>query len=176
MFLAFLSAEAQEAGKNREDDVLWRNKDVGFVIDIGDDIPVFGVETINGEFIDNDMFANQVVIFQFLASWCPYGKEQMVALSTAIQRRYPESVSVICVSEDDEEGRVLFEEMAKESGLNFSFVVDDRERLFKSFASSHATLPRVVIFGKRGKVIGLFDEHNRRMIRIMKRIVRYQMK
>lgn len=153
------------------DDVLRRDMNAGFVVDLEDDIPAFEVETLDGDVIDTDVFAGQVLLIQFVASWCPYSADQMQSLEH-IRKRYEKDVSVLVISVDDRKDQDVFKE--KISGIDYPFyyAFDPDERVFKMFSQSHSTLPRVVIVNKRGKIVGLFDEHSRRMVRIIRRITR----
>lgn len=153
------------------EDVLWRDMNAGFVVDINDDIPAFEVETLDGDMIDTDVFAGQVLIIQFVASWCPYSGDQMKALEN-IRKKYEKDVSVLVVSVDDRKGQEAFREKISGVDYPFYYAFDPEERVFKMFAQSHSTLPRVVIVNKKGKIVGLFDEHSRWMVRIIKRITR----
>lgn len=153
------------------DDVLWRDMNAGFVVDIEEDIPAFEVEALDGDVLDTDVFAGQVLLIQFVASWCPYSGDQMAALEK-IRKRYEKHVNVLVVSVDDRKDQEAFREKISGVDYPFYYAFDPDERVFKLFAQSHSTLPRVIIVNKKGKIVGLFDEHSRRMVRIIRRITK----
>lgn len=165
-FITFVSAQ-----ESHYDDVLWRDFNAGFTVDIFEDAPTFEFQTIDGELLDTDIFVGQVLILQFVASWCPYSEDQMKSINDIVSRR-PDDVKVLTVSEDDSKGQPDFVSIVNKYNYPFYFAIDSDERIFKLFAQSHSTLPRVIIVNKQGKIIGLFDEHTRKTKRIMKRIVR----
>lgn len=172
LFMLFIvrGAVAQEV-ETHYDDVLWRDFNAGFVVDIYDDIPSFEVQTLDEDQIDTDIFSGQVLIIEFVASWCPYSSDQMKSIND-LKKRWPNDVSVLTISVDDPKDQQAFIERINKDNYSFYYALDPEERIFKLFAQSHSTLPRVVIINKKGKIIGLFDEHTRKTKRIMKRIVR----
>ncbi|MDO4462660.1 MAG: TlpA disulfide reductase family protein [Bacteroidia bacterium] len=171
LFSILFLANCTFAQTSRYDDVLWRDFNAGFVVDIFQDCPTFEFKTIDGEELDTDIFSGQVLILQFVASWCPYSEDQMKSIND-IASKWTNKVNVLSVSEDDEKGQAVFLDQISKTGFPFYFTIDNNERIFKLFAQSHSTLPRVIIVNRGGKIIGLFDEHTRRTKRIMKRIVR----
>lgn len=159
------------AQETHYEDVLWRDFNAGFVVDIYDDTPIFDFQTIDGDQLDTDAFYGQVLILQFVASWCPYSEDQMKSLND-ICSKWPNDVMVLTVSVDDENGQQAFLNIVNKYNYPFFFTLDPNERIFKLFAQSHSTLPRVIVADRKGKIVGLFDEHTRKTKRIMKRIVR----
>lgn len=171
LFSIFLFVNLTFAQETHYDDVLWRDFNAGFVVDIYDDTPIFDFKTIDDDQLDTDIFYGHVVILQFVASWCPYSEDQMKSIYN-ICSKWPDDVLVLTVSVDDENGQQAFIDLINKYNYPFYFTLDPTERIFKLFAQSHSTLPRVVVANRKGKIVGMFDEHTRKTKRIMKRIVR----
>lgn len=171
VILLFESGVAAQERETHYEDVLWRDFNAGFVVDIYDELPTFEFETIEDEQLDTDIFSGQVAMIQFVASWCPYGADQMKSIND-IRQKWSKDISVLVVSVDDPKDQQDFIDNISKAKYPFYYTLDPQERIFKLFAQSHSTLPRVVVINKKGKIIGLFDEHTRKTKRIMKRIVR----
>ncbi|MCQ2203779.1 MAG: TlpA family protein disulfide reductase [Bacteroidales bacterium] len=146
-----------------------RDENGQWTVSIGDDLPSFEYITLTGDTLDSDFLRGQVCIIEFVASWCPFGKGQMKAMEDLIWRKYvvkkkrgySNDLTILGFTEDFPQDTAQFRNLIKEKGISYPFAFDTDERVFTQFVTSKASVTRLIIVDRDGKIIALEDEFYR---------------
>lgn len=156
-----------------------RDDDGHFILNIGDEMPSFEYVTLDGDTLDSDFLRGQVCIIEFIASWCPFGKGQMKAVEDLIWRKYKgktSDLSILGFTEDFPQDTAQFRNLIHEKGISYPFCFDTDERIFKLFVTPKASVTRLIIIDRDGRVVSLEDEFYRdtfkRTRKTIKRLLR----
>ncbi len=109
----------------------------------------------NGQIHKLSDYKGKVVVVMFWATWCPYCKNQMPALSM-LKRLYSSAnnLAVLAVSIDDG-GEALVQNYFKTYNLtNLESYIDIQSNLLHSFGFS--AVPTVVLISPEGKMLGSY--------------------
>lgn len=137
-----------------------------YIINIGDNLPSFNYITLEGDTLDSDFLLGQPAIIQFVASWCPFSKMQLKAVQDLIWKKYNEKgLTVIAFTEDYPTDTASFRKLAEEKGITYQLSFDTDERIFKLFATSMASVTRLIVVDSQGKIVELEDEFSRKTFR-----------
>jgi len=158
----------------------YRRDDNGhFIVEVGDYMPSFSYVTLDGDTLDTDFLRGQVCIIQFVASWCPFGKGQIKAVEDLIWRKYnkkSDKLSILGFTEDFPQDTAQFRLLIKEKGISYPFCFDTDERVFKLFATSKASVTRLIIVGEDGKIVSMEDEFYRKSFRRTRKTIKRLLK
>ncbi len=141
-----------------------RDENGGFILSVGDELPSFEFVTLNGDTLDSDVLRSQICIIQFVASWCPYSQGQMRAVEDLIWKKYKQknNILVVAFTEDFPQDTAQFRRYTTEQNITYPLSFDTEERVFKLFATSKASVTRLIITDKNGKIVSLEDEFYRK--------------
>lgn len=149
-----------------------------FVVEVGDELPSFQFTTLNGDTLDSDLLRSQTCIIQFVASWCPYSQGQMMAVEDMIWRKYNDKkdIFVVAFSEDFAQDTANFRYETTKNGISYPLSFDTNEMIFKLFATPKASVTRLVISDKNGKIVALEDEFYRKSFRRTRKKIKQLLK
>lgn len=145
-----------------------RDSEGSFIVSVGDELPSFEFVTLNGDTLDSDFLRGQVCLIQFVASWCPYGRGQMKAVEDLIWRKFKKKYSdltIVGFTEDFPQDTAQFRNLIFEKGISYPFCFDVDELVFKSFVTPHATVTRMILVDRTGRIVALEDEFYRKVLR-----------
>lgn len=140
-----------------------------FIVAVGDDMPSFEYITLQGDTLDSDFLRGQVCIIQFVASWCPFGKGQIRAVEDMIWRKYglkkrrgySNDIAILGITEDFPQDTAQFRLLLSDFGISYPFVFDTDESIFRLFVTPKASVTRLIIIDRDGKIVALEDEFYR---------------
>jgi len=143
LFLIFsFSINAQEADKN------------GFLVQLGDEAPLFTAELSDGSIFDLQAQRGKVVMLQFTASWCSVCRKEMPYIEDDIwQKLKDDNFVVIGVDRDEPLDVVLFYQ--KKMKITYPLALDPGADIFGSYADKRAGVTRNVVIDENGKIIYL---------------------
>lgn len=150
-----------------------RERNSRFIVSQGDEMPHFSCTTLDGDQLDSDFLRGQVVLLQFVASWCPYSKAQMDDIEAQLWQRYSGTTDlmIIGLSEDIPQDTAEFRQIVAEKGITYPMAFDIDESIYRLFATPRGSVTRTVIFNRDGRIIALFDEHDRRTFRHLRKCI-----
>lgn len=155
-----------------------RDTDGQFIVSVDDELPSFNFVTITGDTLDTDILRSQTCIIQFVASWCPYSQGQMQAIEDLIWQKYQDKkdLFIIAFTEDFPQDTSQFKLFIKEKKITYPVAFDTDERIFKLFATSKASITRLIITDKNGRIVSLEDEFYRQSFRRTRKKIKQLLK
>ena len=151
-----------------------RDKDSRFIVEEGQSLPPFSFVTFAADTLDSDFFAQNVVLLQFVASWCPYSASQMKAIERDIWQKYQHlgHLQIYGFSVDEPADTAAFKLWLRDKNISYPFSYDADERIYKLFATAHGTVPRCILVDADGRIAMLSDEFYRRDYKRLRHLIR----
>lgn len=155
-----------------------RERDSQFIVSVGDEMPHFSYTTLDGDELDSDFLHGQVVLLQFVASWCPYSKAQLDDIEAKLWQQYSANSDfmVVCFSEDLPQDTATFRQLIADKGITYPTAFDTDEHIYRLFVTPHGSVTRTIVFGRDGRIAAMFDEHDRRTFRQLRKSIQVALK
>jgi thiol-disulfide isomerase/thioredoxin len=118
-------------------------------IEVGDQLLLGTVTTIDGRVIDQSFWNQRNTIVQVWATWCPFCKKQNVHLDQLIKKIPPHSLNVITISIDKNEA-IVSSYMQKH---HYDFPVAMITPQLNQMIGRRKGVPEVYVLDKRGVVV-----------------------
>ena len=117
------------------------------LVKVGDRVPDFAVETLEGKKISVRDLRGQTVLVNFWATWCPPCRAELPKVQSDIVEGMP-SVKVLAISRGEERAKV--EKFVKDKGYGFTVCLDPSQEVYGKFATNY--IPRNFVVGPDGIV------------------------
>ena len=117
---------------------------------IGEEIPDFTVETIDGEKVTlSELSAShEVTVLNVFTSWCGPCKREFPAME-AVYKKYPDKVAILALSDDEDDTFDVLKDYKKENKLSFMIGRDEG----KTDSLPTPGYPTTFIIDRNGKVV-----------------------
>jgi peroxiredoxin len=142
----------------------------GFKVKIGDPVPNFEFELLDGRKISiNDMKGN-VILIQFTASWCGVCRKEMPELETRIWQKF-KNEDFFMVAFDYMEDTTTTKKFIKETQITYPVSIDSEGEIFNLFSAPNQGVTRNILINKKGEIYFLTrlfdpDEFNEMILKI----------
>jgi peroxiredoxin len=127
--------------------------DYGYIVKIGQQVPEFTLNTIDGKSIKMSELKGKVVMLQFTASWCGVCRKEMPHIETDIWKKYKDNKNFALFGIDLDEPLEKVKEFAKQIPVTYPLALDPKGGIFYLFAEQKAGVTRNVIVDKTGKIV-----------------------
>ena len=114
----------------------------------GQEAPDFALKSSTGENLRLSEYRGEVVMVNFWATWCGPCRQEMPLLEELFSRYERVGFTLLGVNIDDDPRRAM--QMAKELGVTFPVVFDDRKEVSKLYEVN--AMPVTVLVDKEGRV------------------------
>ncbi|MBP5366237.1 MAG: redoxin family protein [Bacteroidales bacterium] len=150
-----------------------RESDSRFIVAEGDYLPHV-IYVADGDTINNDMFENQVTLFAFATSWCPFSKSYLYRFEKTLWKKYRNDprFNFVCFCIDTEADMSKFGDFVAEYNLTFPVVYDPNELIYRKFATPKGIVTRSIIADKKERIVYLNDEYDNRNFRRTRRLIK----
>ena len=143
----------------------------GYLVEVGDMVPDFEMEFVDGSQSKLSDYQGQIVILQFTASWCTVCRLEMPHLEKDVWQTY-KSKGVMLIGVDRDEPLETVIAFQKKIGTTYPLALDPGANIFGLFANKEAGVTRNVVIDKTGKIVfltRLFEEKEyQEMLRVIK--------
>ncbi len=147
--------------------------DRGYIVKVGDDIPDFSLQFIDGTILSSSDLKGKVIILQFTASWCSVCRKEMPYLEKEVWQTFRDK-GFILIGIDRDEPLDIVQQFKKEMNVTYPMALDPEAEIFGLFADKESGVTRNVIIDQNGKIVfltRLFDEKEfKNMVEFIKKL------
>lgn len=133
----------------------------GYIVKVGDSVPEFDLQLINGEKIPIRSLKGKVVMLQFTASWCGVCRKEMPFIEKDIWLKLKDNPQFALYGIDLKEEARTIENFTAAIPVTYPVTLDPEGKIFDLFCSKGAGVTRNIILDRDGKIImltRLYDE------------------
>jgi peroxiredoxin len=139
------------------------------VLKVGDQLPSFSVQLLQGKTITSTELKGKVVLINFWATWCPPCKAEMPLIQEDIYNAIHDSrFQVLAISRGEE--KEIVKKFIEKTKYTFPIYLDSNKKVYELFATKY--IPRNFVIGKDGKIkwlsTGFKQEEFNEMIKVIK--------
>jgi peroxiredoxin len=145
--------------------------DYGYIVKIGQQIPDFRMETIDGKTVKMADLKGKVVMLQFTASWCSVCRKEMPHIEADIWQKYKNNKDFALYGIDLDEPVEKVQEFAKQIPVTYQLALDPKGEIFYRFAEKGAGVTRNVIVDKTGKIVFMTRLYKEEEFSEMKKVI-----
>lgn len=127
--------------------------DYGYIVKIGQQVPDFEMELIDGKKVKMSDLKGKVVMLQFTASWCGVCRKEMPHIEKEIWQKHKNNGKFALFGIDLNEPAAKVKKFGKETGVTYPLALDPEGGIFYTFAEKGAGVTRNVIVDKTGKIV-----------------------
>lgn len=135
-------------------------QDRGYIVNIGDAIPAFELEDIDGNTFTRESLLGTNYILQFTASWCGVCRKEMPHLEQEVWLPFREH-NFILLGVDLDEPKEKVAQFAAQMEITYPIAPDPDGSLFYAIAAPKSGVTRNVVVNEQGEIVfltRLFDE------------------
>jgi len=147
--------------------------DRGYIVKVGDDIPNFSLQFIDGTILSSSDLNGKVIVLQFTASWCSVCRKEMPYLEKEVWQTFRDK-GFILIGIDRDEPLDIVQQFKKEMNVTYPMALDPGAEIFGLFADKESGVTRNVIIDQNGKIVfltRLFDEKEfKNMVEFIKKL------
>lgn len=147
------------------------DKERGYIVKVGDQVPEFKVKLIDGSEFSNEDFKGKITMLQFTASWCSVCRKEMPFIEDEIWQVYKDK-GLVLVGIDRDEPLEIVKEFAKKMGVTYPMALDPEASVFAKFAHIKSGITRNVILNRDGKIVFLTRLYEREEFNEMKEVIK----
>jgi len=137
--------------------------DRGYIVKVGDDIPDFSLQFIDGTILSSSDLKGKVIILQFTASWCSVCRKEMPYLEKEVWQTFRDK-GFILIGIDRDEPLDIVQQFKKEMNVTYPMALDPEAEIFGLFADKESGVTRNVIIDQNGKIVFLTRLFDRKRI------------
>jgi peroxiredoxin len=145
--------------------------DYGYIVKIGQQVPDFTLNTIDGKSIKMSELKGTVVMLQFTASWCSVCRKEMPHIEADIWKKYKDNKNFALYGIDLDEPLEKVQEFAKQIPVTYPLALDPKGEIFYRFAEPKAGVTRNVIVDKTGKIVYMTRLYKEEEFEEMKKVI-----
>jgi peroxiredoxin len=120
---------------------------------VGNTIPDFSLETLDGKTVDKDSLKGEVVVLNFWASWCAQCKAEIGELKEVAAANSKAKVVGIAL---DEAGAETAKPFAESQGINYPVLIGDQE-VFQQF--NGVGIPYTLVLDRSHRIVKIYRGH-----------------
>ena len=135
-------------------------QDRGYIVQVGDPVPAFELEDIQGNTFTRESLLGTVYIVQFTASWCGVCRKEMPHLEHEVWQPF-RNRNFVLLGVDLDEPKDKVAQFAAQMKITYPIAPDPDGSLFYAVAAPKSGVTRNVVVNKYGKIVyltRLFDE------------------
>ena len=145
--------------------------DYGYIVKIGQQVPDFKMNTLNGKTIRMADLKGKVVMLQFTASWCGVCRKEMPHIESDIWKKYKDNPNFALYGIDLDEPKETVEKFARQIPVTYPLALDPKGEIFYTFAEKNAGVTRNVIIDKTGKIVYMTRLYKEEEFEEMKKVI-----
>lgn len=133
----------------------------GYIVKVGDMVPQFNLQLLNGKKISMSELKGKVVMLQFTASWCGVCRKEMPVIEKDIWLKLKDNPQFALYGIDFKEDAQKTEKFAAAIPITYPLTLDPDGKIFNLFCAPGAGVTRNIIIDRTGKIImltRLYDE------------------
>lgn len=146
--------------------------DRGYIVRVGDPMPDFRLQLIDGRIVTKQDLAGKVVMLQFTASWCSVCRKEMPFIEREIWQQYKDRADFFLVGVDRDEPLETVRKFARDVGIIYPLALDPGAEVFALVAYKDAGVTRNVIIDRDGRIAYLTRLFDREEFDAMKAKIR----
>lgn len=120
-------------------------------LEVGDVMPAFKVEDLNGKKIYSEELNGKVGVIVFFAHWCPGCLQELPQVEKELWAKYKDNRQVKLMVVARAISRDTIQHFISEKSYTFPTYVDPGRKAYRKFA--RINIPRTYVIGKDGKII-----------------------
>ena len=133
----------------------------GYVVKVGDQVPDFDLQMLDGTTLNIKELQGKVVMLQFTASWCSVCRKEMPHIESEIWQKLKDNPEFALYGIDLKETPEVTADFAKAIPVTYPLTLDPDGERFALFCDKGAGVTRNIILDRTGKIImltRLYDE------------------
>lgn len=150
-------------------------KSRGYIVRVGDNVPSFSLELLDGSSVAIDALKGKVVMLQFTASWCSVCRKEMPHIESEIWLKYKDNPDFVLYGIDFKESADQIRKFADAIPVTYSMALDKDGALFELFCTPNAGVTRNIIVNRDGKIIMLTRLYNEEEFASMVKLIDEQL-
>ncbi len=139
----------------------------GYLVKVGDMVPDFTMNLLDGSSIRMSDLRGKVVMLQFTASWCSVCRKEMPFIEKDIWLKHQSNPKFALFGIDKDEKADVVAKFAKSVGVTYPMALDHQSVIFELFAHAKAGVTRNVIVGEDGRIVMLTRLYNEEEFKAM---------
>ncbi len=152
------------------------NESRGYIVKVGDMVPEFDINLLDGSKVPISSLRGKVVMLQFTASWCPVCIKEMPHIESDIWKELKDNKEFALYGIDLKETKEKVEAFAKRIPVTYPLTLDEKGETFALFTEKGAGVTRNIIVDKEGKIVfltRLYDvKEFEQMVKIINELVK----
>ena len=132
----------------------------GFIVNVGDAMPNFVLNDLDGQVHTNESLLGQVYVLQFTASWCSVCRAEMPHLESEVWQEFQDR-DFMLLGVDLDEPRDKIANFTQQMGVSYPMCPDSAGTVFCSIAAPKSGVTRNVVVDRGGRIAmltRLFDK------------------
>lgn len=132
----------------------------GFIVNVGDAMPDFVLNDLDGQVHTNESLLGQVYVLQFTASWCSVCRAEMPHLESEVWQEFQDR-DFMLLGVDLDEPRDKIANFTQQMGVSYPMCPDSAGTVFCSIAAPKSGVTRNVVVDRGGRIAmltRLFDK------------------
>jgi len=142
----------------------------GYIVKVGDRVPDFKMDMIDGSTLHMNELKGKVVMLQFTASWCKVCREEMPIIEKEIWQLYRDQ-DLIVIGVDRDEPLEVVKKFQQQMKTTYPLALDPGADIFGLFANKKSGVTRNVIIDKKGNIVYLSRLFKREEFNQMKEVI-----
>ena len=132
----------------------------GFIVNVGDTMPDFVLNDLDGQVHTNESLLGKVYVLQFTASWCGVCRAEMPHLEAEVWQEFRDR-DFMLLGVDLDEPRDKVAQFTEQMGVSYPMCPDSEGVVFYSIAAPKSGVTRNVVVDQEGRIAmltRLFDK------------------
>lgn len=142
----------------------------GYRVEVGDDIPDFDLNMLDGTTVNINDYKGKVVVLQFTASWCSVCRKEMPFLEKEVWQPN-KNKDFVLIAVDLKESPEKVKRYIQKTRITYSVAIDSDGSVFNLFSYKNAGVTRNVVIDKNGQIAYLTRLFNREEFDEMKTVI-----